>query len=77
MRTSTGIVVAIALSIAVAPLRAGEDEEAPTKGPKELAGLKYRLVGPPAGGRVSRSSHTAFIPQSAHTRAAIIATSRL
>ena len=24
------------------------------KGPKELAGLEYRLVGPPAGGRVSR-----------------------
>jgi photosystem II stability/assembly factor-like uncharacterized protein len=52
MRTSSWTVVAIALSIAVAPLRA-EDEE-PSKGPKELAGLRYRLVGPPAGGRVSR-----------------------
>ena len=30
------------------------DEEKPSKGPKELAGLEYRLVGPPAGGRVSR-----------------------
>jgi len=33
-------------------------EEAETKkgGPKELSGLKYRLVGPPAGGRVSRAA---------------------
>jgi len=29
-------------------------EEGPHGGPKEFAGLKYRLVGPPAGGRVSR-----------------------
>jgi photosystem II stability/assembly factor-like uncharacterized protein len=54
MRTSIGIVVAVALTIAVAPLRAAEDEEEPSKAPKELAGLRYRLVGPPAGGRVSR-----------------------
>jgi photosystem II stability/assembly factor-like uncharacterized protein len=31
-----------------------EEEEGPRGGPKELAGLEYRLVGPPAGGRVSR-----------------------
>ena len=30
------------------------EEAAERKGPKELAGLKYRLVGPPAGGRVAR-----------------------
>jgi photosystem II stability/assembly factor-like uncharacterized protein len=53
MRTSRWIVAAIALSTAIPSLRAAEDEPAP-KGPKELAGLKYRLVGPPAGGRVSR-----------------------
>ncbi len=34
-------------------LRADE-EEAPKGGPKEFASLKYRLVGPPAGGRVAR-----------------------
>jgi photosystem II stability/assembly factor-like uncharacterized protein len=31
-----------------------EEAEAPRGGPKELSGLSYRLVGPPAGGRVSR-----------------------
>jgi photosystem II stability/assembly factor-like uncharacterized protein len=34
--------------------RSDEEAEGPKGGPKELAGLKYRLVGPPAGGRVSR-----------------------
>src|SRR3990172_9605583 len=29
-------------------------EEGPHGGPKEFAGLKYRVGGPPAGGRVSR-----------------------
>ena len=53
MRTSTLLAAVLALPLAVTPLRAA-DEEKPPKGPKELAGLKYRLVGPPAGGRVSR-----------------------
>lgn len=34
--------------------RTNEEAEAPKGGPKELAGLRYRLVGPPAGGRVAR-----------------------
>jgi photosystem II stability/assembly factor-like uncharacterized protein len=33
---------------------ADDEKEHPHRGPKELAGLEYRLVGPPAGGRVSR-----------------------
>jgi photosystem II stability/assembly factor-like uncharacterized protein len=42
----------LALALDAGPVPADEDE--PAKGPKELLGLKYRLVGPPAGGRVSR-----------------------
>ncbi len=53
MRPSTVVVFVLALTLGAASLRVAEDEE-PPKGPKELAGLKYRLVGPPAGGRVSR-----------------------
>jgi photosystem II stability/assembly factor-like uncharacterized protein len=53
MRTSTLLAAVLALPLAVTPLRAADEEE-PPKGPKELAGLRYRLVGPPAGGRVSR-----------------------
>jgi photosystem II stability/assembly factor-like uncharacterized protein len=41
-----------AISLAARPALADEPEE--PKGPKELAGLRYRLVGPPAGGRVAR-----------------------
>ena len=36
-------------------VRAAE-EAAPSKGPAELAGLKFRLVGPAVGGRVSRAT---------------------
>ena len=44
----------LALATALAPAaRAAEEADKP-KRPKELAGLSYRLVGPPAGGRVSR-----------------------
>ena len=32
----------------------GDEDEPPKGGPEELSGLRYRLVGPPAGGRVSR-----------------------
>ena len=54
MRTSRLLAAVLALPLALTPpAPAADDEEAP-KGPKELAGLKYRLVGPPAGGRVSR-----------------------
>ena len=42
------LVLALAAGTAVAA------EEEPSKGPKELLGLEYRLIGPPAGGRVSR-----------------------
>jgi len=45
------------LFLALAPVLDGRlrsEESAERKGPKELAGLKYRLVGPPAGGRVAR-----------------------
>jgi photosystem II stability/assembly factor-like uncharacterized protein len=43
------------LATLLAGAAAGADEEEPPKGgPKELAGLRYRLVGPAAGGRVSR-----------------------
>jgi photosystem II stability/assembly factor-like uncharacterized protein len=53
MRTSKLLAVVLALPLAAAPLRAADGEQ-PPKGPKELAGLRYRLVGPSAGGRVSR-----------------------
>jgi photosystem II stability/assembly factor-like uncharacterized protein len=53
MRTSRLLAAVLALPLAVASLFAAE-EASPSKGPKELAGLKYRFVGPPAGGRVSR-----------------------
>jgi photosystem II stability/assembly factor-like uncharacterized protein len=49
------LAVPLALSLTARNAPAGEDDE-PAKGPKELLGLKYRLVGPPAGGRVSRVS---------------------
>ena len=56
MRTSRVLpaVLALPLALALAASGAPADEDEPPKGPKELAGLKYRLVGPPAGGRVSR-----------------------
>lgn len=53
MRTSTLLAVVLALPLGTAPLPAADEAPAP-KGPKELAGLNFRLVGPPAGGRVSR-----------------------
>jgi photosystem II stability/assembly factor-like uncharacterized protein len=56
MRTSRVLPAVLALPLALALTASGApaDEDEPPKGPKELAGLKYRLVGPPAGGRVSR-----------------------
>jgi photosystem II stability/assembly factor-like uncharacterized protein len=47
-------VLAFPLALALAATSAPAADEEPSKGPKELLGLKYRLVGPPAGGRVSR-----------------------
>jgi photosystem II stability/assembly factor-like uncharacterized protein len=41
---------------AVAVARADDDEEEPKGGPPEFKHLKYRLIGPAAGGRVSRSA---------------------
>jgi photosystem II stability/assembly factor-like uncharacterized protein len=54
MRTSRPFALALLLPLALAADRAAAAAEEPRKGPKELAGLEYRLVGPPAGGRVSR-----------------------
>ena len=56
MRTSRVLpaVLAFPLALALAATSAPAADEEPSKGPKELLGLKYRLVGPPAGGRVSR-----------------------
>jgi photosystem II stability/assembly factor-like uncharacterized protein len=53
LRKLTVAAVAAVVS-SLAPSRAEEAEK--PKGPKELAGLAYRLVGPPAGGRVSRAT---------------------
>jgi photosystem II stability/assembly factor-like uncharacterized protein len=49
------LVLPLVLALATGAATAADDE-VPPKGPKELAGLRYRLVGPPAGGRVSRVS---------------------
>ena len=46
------LLAASVLHVAIA--RGDEDEEAARGGPRELDGLSYRLVGPPAGGRVCR-----------------------
>jgi len=55
MRTPRPIAFVFPLVLALAAGAAtAAGEEKPPKGPKELAGLEYRLVGPPAGGRVSR-----------------------
>jgi photosystem II stability/assembly factor-like uncharacterized protein len=53
MRTRP-IALALPLVLALATGAAVAAQDEPPKGPKELAGLQYRLVGPPAGGRVSR-----------------------
>jgi len=50
------LLFAASVLAAVAPAARAADEADQPKGPKELAGLKYRLVGPAAGGRVSRSA---------------------
>jgi photosystem II stability/assembly factor-like uncharacterized protein len=52
MRT-TLVLALLAAPALLAPLRAADDEP-PARGPRELAGLSFRLVGPPAGGRVCR-----------------------
>ena len=54
MRTRRPIALALPLVLALVAGAALAVEEEPSRGPKELAGLRYRLVGPPAGGRVSR-----------------------
>ena len=53
MRSPRAIAFVLSFGLAVAAGALAEEEEAP-KGPKELHGLKYRLIGPAAGGRVSR-----------------------
>ena len=42
------------LLVAGACAWAADEPEKPSKGPEELKGLKFRLVGPAAGGRVAR-----------------------
>jgi len=46
----------VAVLVAAFTSWAAEEPEKPSKGPAELKSLKFRLVGPPAGGRVSRVS---------------------
>src|SRR5262245_17027471 len=50
-RVRTGCMIVLLLG--VSPLFAEEDK--PKGGPEEFKHLKYRLIGPAAGGRVSRS----------------------
>lgn len=45
-----------AVTLLLAATVRGEDAEKPKGGPLELQGLKFRLVGPNAGGRVSRAT---------------------
>src|SRR5262245_14482896 len=40
--------------LCAAPGRAAEEAEPASKGPAEFKGMKFRLVGPAVGGRVSR-----------------------
>jgi photosystem II stability/assembly factor-like uncharacterized protein len=60
LRFAAALVAALVLATAVAmPARAADDPdkdktEKPSKGPAEFKGLKYRMVGPAVGGRVSR-----------------------
>src|SRR5262245_14705006 len=49
------LLLCMAALAAVAAVQA-EEPEKPSKGPAEFKGLKYRSVGPPAGGRVSRAT---------------------
>ncbi len=44
----------LALSAAAPAVAEDDDKKPPRRGPEEFPGLSYRLVGPPAGGRVSR-----------------------
>ena len=49
--------IVVSASLAAAPAGALDaDKDKPKGGPKELQGLKYRSVGPNAGGRVSRAA---------------------
>jgi photosystem II stability/assembly factor-like uncharacterized protein len=52
LRIAVSFLAAVAAGGAFA--KATDETEARKGGPKELAGVSYRLVGPPAGGRVSR-----------------------
>jgi photosystem II stability/assembly factor-like uncharacterized protein len=55
--STTGRILLLALPLALLPhlvQAASPDKKTPHRGPEELAGVEYRLVGPPAGGRVSR-----------------------
>src|SRR6266853_383086 len=47
-------VLLLSLTVSAPALRAAEEAEAPSKGPAELKGMTFRLVGPHVGGRVAR-----------------------
>ncbi len=61
VRVALAASVALALAFAIPGARGAEPVEE-RKGPKEVAGLRYRLVGPPAGGRVARVAGVAGDP---------------
>ncbi|HEU4402672.1 MAG TPA: glycosyl hydrolase [Candidatus Polarisedimenticolia bacterium] len=48
------VLLSVLLVAGAAAARAAEEAEKPSKGPEEFKGLKFRLVGPAVGGRVSR-----------------------
>ncbi len=48
------VALVVLLGVGIGAARAAEEPEKPSKGPEEFNSLKFRLVGPAAGGRVSR-----------------------
>jgi hypothetical protein len=57
-----GLVLLLTATLGSASAQSTDEDEAPKGGPKELSGLRYRLVGPPAGGRVCRVAGVAGDP---------------
>src|SRR5688572_3050387 len=53
VRLTIALVFALIVSLPALSLAADEPDK-PSKGPEEFKGMKFRLVGPAAGGRVSR-----------------------